>query len=536
MLVKELVTFHSFIQEAKFLAGKEGLNNKITDITVMEAPDFPNWVNGGEFVLSTFFSIKDDIAKQIDIIRQLSENGVAALGIKEGRYVDKIDPLVIQAANDCHFPLFSIKKETKFRHLIRLISKELINIPNDYTQDVIIFYDHMMRLAVSGASPEEICQGISEQSGYPCAIFSLTREKIAGKVIIDCQEDLEGQVVDEQTLINNLLDEFALNAKHVHSNSQEYRRSSFVVVGCPIQGELINILLFSKVNQWKNYESVLARFAANAIGSRFLEEHIQQNIEDRMISSFVDDVIFKEIDQGVFTSRADFFGWKIHDRFQAVVVRLVDEAEISEEAFRLLADRWYYQMKQVFPSVLSVVKKDEFIVLLSIPSDSLFNDPNYHKKKVKDVLSNLFYLSPMGEKIRIGVGSLFDDPLKLKVSYRQARSLIDLGKKREGDLWYSSDYLLELLLLQSRNLTEYQLMKEMILHPLCKNDQQNGTELLKSVQAVIEMGSLESAAEILYVHINTLRNRLKKVAEITGVNPLDAAGRLMFVTVLLDTV
>lgn len=56
-------------------------------------------------------------------------------------------------------------------------------------------------------------------------------------------------------------------------------------------------------------------------------------------------------------------------------------------------------------------------------------------------------------------------------------------------------------------------------HPL----QQSGGALLETLSAYLSTGrSLEGAARDLYVHPNTVRYRLRKVAELTGWDPLDA--------------
>ncbi|NTW39291.1 MAG: PucR family transcriptional regulator, partial [Cellulomonadaceae bacterium] len=50
-----------------------------------------------------------------------------------------------------------------------------------------------------------------------------------------------------------------------------------------------------------------------------------------------------------------------------------------------------------------------------------------------------------------------------------------------------------------------------------------GGSLLDTLTAHVEHGrSLEAAARVLYVHPNTVRYRLRKVAEVTGWDPLDA--------------
>jgi DNA-binding PucR family transcriptional regulator len=49
-----------------------------------------------------------------------------------------------------------------------------------------------------------------------------------------------------------------------------------------------------------------------------------------------------------------------------------------------------------------------------------------------------------------------------------------------------------------------------------------GTALLDTVMTYLEQGnSLEATARLLFVHPNTVRYRLRRVAEVTGWDPLD---------------
>jgi DNA-binding PucR family transcriptional regulator len=60
---------------------------------------------------------------------------------------------------------------------------------------------------------------------------------------------------------------------------------------------------------------------------------------------------------------------------------------------------------------------------------------------------------------------------------------------------------------------------EQAYRPLCAA----GGSLLETLSAHVEHGrSLEAAARVLYVHPNTVRYRLRKVADVTGWDPLDA--------------
>ncbi|HQY33690.1 helix-turn-helix domain-containing protein [Actinotalea sp.] len=60
-----------------------------------------------------------------------------------------------------------------------------------------------------------------------------------------------------------------------------------------------------------------------------------------------------------------------------------------------------------------------------------------------------------------------------------------------------------------------------------------GGSLLETLSAHVEHGrSLEAAARVLYVHPNTVRYRLRKVAEVTGWDPLDAREAYVLQTAL----
>lgn len=68
-----------------------------------------------------------------------------------------------------------------------------------------------------------------------------------------------------------------------------------------------------------------------------------------------------------------------------------------------------------------------------------------------------------------------------------------------------------------------------LLVPLVDHDKLNNGYLVPSLEAFLAPGNdISTAASQLYVHVNTLRNRLAKIAELTGANPLDETDRTNF--------
>lgn len=68
-----------------------------------------------------------------------------------------------------------------------------------------------------------------------------------------------------------------------------------------------------------------------------------------------------------------------------------------------------------------------------------------------------------------------------------------------------------------------------LLVPLVDHDTVNSAHLVASLEAFLAPDlDLATAANKLYVHVNTLRNRLAKIAELTGANPFDETDRINF--------
>lgn len=68
-----------------------------------------------------------------------------------------------------------------------------------------------------------------------------------------------------------------------------------------------------------------------------------------------------------------------------------------------------------------------------------------------------------------------------------------------------------------------------LLAPLVDHDRVNNSYLVASLEAFLAPGNdLTTAAGQLYVHVNTLRNRFAKIAELTDASPLDETDRINF--------
>src|SRR5450432_1422139 len=94
--VRELLDLPS-LAGSEVLAGIGGLDLLVTRINVMEVPDILPWVKPHELLLTTGFPLRDadtgqpfEAAALVELVEGLADRGVAALGVKAGRYLDAL--------------------------------------------------------------------------------------------------------------------------------------------------------------------------------------------------------------------------------------------------------------------------------------------------------------------------------------------------------------------------------------------------------------------------------------------------------------
>lgn len=120
--------------------------------------------------------------------------------------------------------------------------------------------------------------------------------------------------------------------------------------------------------------------------------------------------------------------------------------------------------------------------------------------------------------IAVGVGSVADDITGLRRSLVQARQACELGRRRGSGAVVSHDLSGShtlLLALQDQDVLDA--FRETILAPMEDYDAAHGGALVATLRTFLEAGGRwQETADLLHVHVNTLRNRLGRVESLTG--------------------
>lgn len=131
------------LRNSKVVAGHKGLDKNIRYVTVMEVPNIVKWLKGDDLLITSLYSIKDDIEKQCNLIRELSKSSCSCVAIKVGEYVDKIPEELKRIADECELPLIEIPYDLIYIDIIMSVmnlifeERDSDSIVQKYIKDII---------------------------------------------------------------------------------------------------------------------------------------------------------------------------------------------------------------------------------------------------------------------------------------------------------------------------------------------------------------------------------------------------------------
>lgn len=185
-------------------------------------------------------------------------------------------------------------------------------------------------------------------------------------------------------------------------------------------------------------------------------------------------------------------------------------------------------IEQYITSNLIFSYADKIIMLVagdkhSAPDNEWFQKINKNNSIIQK--NDLIIISPRIKNIT----KLFDSYIISKNTFRFFKRYCFNG------IFFSDNYLLANMLLQSSDTAEYIYLQEQIVKPLKHYDESHNADLFLTLINSLFNNTLEESAKSLHIHINTLRYRLNKVEEITNKNFFNINDRyLLMVACLLS--
>ena len=209
-----------------------------------------------------------------------------------------------------------------------------------------------------------------------------------------------------------------------------------------------------------------------------------------------------------------------YDDFTYDIYQQAPLQDAPEMMIELIKVRAHNTIKGTFNSaedICTSMAKDKFVVLHSITKDK--SDKYILEQTIEKCTKLESYLMKIGVRVTIGIGSIANNLLEIRNTYKDAWSALTIGKKIYGQqpmIFNIYDLYLEELI---SNVNNHISNKFVVTTLNSLKKQPDWDELSRTISAWCEASfNLSTTSKILHIHKNTLLYRLKKIERISGYN------------------
>ncbi|WP_274884073.1 sugar diacid recognition domain-containing protein [Vibrio harveyi] len=201
----------------------------------------------------------------------------------------------------------------------------------------------------------------------------------------------------------------------------------------------------------------------------------------------------------------------------AVVIELIaDNAPVSLSKVREVVDVLYRSEDKPLVAIMSM---NEIVVLKSLRSSSTSNSDQSVLERIQRRLT-----ANQIDDVRLAIGQYFDGAKQLPLSYQSAKQVLAVGRRShpEQTTLSFSEYRIPVLLAPLADSWQGEQLAQ-AMTSLASADKSG--QLVKTLEAYFHAnGNANDCANALFIHRNTLRYRLDKISEVTGISTHDFTG------------
>jgi len=526
------------LRGAKILAGKTGITKRITKVNVMEVPDIIEWVSKGEFLITTGYSIKDNICVLLELIPKLNEKGVAGLGIKVGRYIREIPGDIIELADKLGFPIIEVPFSVSHTDMISGILTEVIDDQMNMLIKIDGFNKEIMSIMVKGGNLKQIGQKLYDNIGNSLAIY----ENMKDNCEIFCDDDMDKNIIDkliyEHISFNNIKENAEIEGIY-KVNTDSILGRSVERVTIPILIEKVEygyIFIWIDKKPLTPLDNMLIDSYAHIIALDFVKKISLYTMESNYKLEFFDDLLSdNENRQKKAVEKAKIFNFHRELKHNVIIILLndlykenkltSDKLNYAQECISSLLFSISRITKLYKEKVVYVEKSDRILILYGCEaSKEIKGEGISFCERISTEILKKFGTS----QFAIGIGRPYEGVDKLWKSHDQAKLIVEkLSKTDTASIIHYDDLGLY------RILSFDGLQGELIefctdtIKPLLDYDKVNNSELVKTLKVYFQYdGNMKKISEKMYVHYNTIIYRLQKIKSIIGVDIENGDNRL----------
>ncbi|GAB4252022.1 MAG: helix-turn-helix domain-containing protein [Thermoleophilia bacterium] len=502
----------------RLVAGSRGLGTEVRGIHICEIPDPTPWLSRGDLLLTTGLAVYQDEALQVQLIRRLRLCGMAGLGVGVDIFMHETSPAMRAEAESLGLPLFEVPLEIPFKSITSLVFHSLHSTDFYQLRRSLSVQDRLLALLVEDRGLDHLVSTVAMLLSTSVIVFDRSGRVVSQahartKVTPELRDRVWQAYLEHGCRAPSLA---GLEVASHHAFLDEVRLGGRV--------EQVICLLYPLGESVSEMGRVVADYVRKLLALELHRRRDEVLLQMRMRAGLLDDILSGLGRAEDLQERLAHFGFSAGAPLTLLVCAIADFRPVlggkgdleTEEMiqrvkfdFKEQVDAFFSQRRVPF---ISVTKSDAVVVVVQSPSQ----EPRALRALGEDLRRHLAEQLPH-LPTTVGFGESYTDVTRLPQAFTQAREAKDarIGSGESTAVRLFSDLGPRVRSLENQSPERLDHFVKSTVGPLIAYDEERGEHLLETLKAYLAANrNVNRAAETLYIHPNTLRNRLHRIEEL----------------------
>lgn len=530
--VKELLELE-IMEGAKVIAGASGINRVIAKLNIMEVPDIINWVSKGEFILTTAYSLKDNVDLLTDIIYEFNKKQVAGVAIKTQRYITQVPKETLEVADEEGIPIIEIPYNVAFSTIISQVSEYIVSKQIATFQSLNKINNDLFMIMVNGGKTQDVLLKIHELLNKNT--ISITDYILDEKIIISKRNE------DKYLYDDILTVEKRKFTKNYHENEFVGDNSIYtrydMINGEKIKRHCIHVIIKgypnATINIWEDESEInniylkVLESASTLIALQITNRLSILEIESNHKLEFIENLLSLNIEKynkAIEKERMFNFNHKAENAVVLIKFKSENNKNASNIFFNKeirLSNAIDKLSRSLELNVLTGVK-DHYILLVVGSKTEYDSKQEKFEIQLNKFCSELIYKANnygIHEDFDVGASKTYINSIDIGKGYREALNCIDYLKYKNTRLMHFKNLGIYKILTNESIENELVDMYKDYIYELRKYDKDKNTNLVDTLKKYFEhSGNVKKISEDMYSHYNTIVYRVSRIKEILKID------------------
>lgn len=518
-----------FFKDFKVIAGHRGLDNQIQGLTVMDAPDGYKWTKGREFVISSgyMFASNPDCFEEYMKSAEIKRN--AAFGIKIGRFVKQLSPETIKFFDENNVPLIDIPSQYAWMEIFNALNVLVMNKNIAKFNIGKINSVNFSDLTYQVRKINTILTAIESEMNFPAMLYDLVNEKAyySSSKFKDLSKDLKTEDFwnpsfnfSKEILCDNLK-----MVRYRFFDGQYEKPYSWITIPINVAEKTRAYFVVMEATGVIDYFDQFAiRIGFVQLQAMYEQILVAQNIGDKGFSSFINNIATGKLsDRESILNKAYELNIDINNKYYIVIMEQKNH-DITLSGHKDIIMNNFRRSFRYNECRMSFVEDNKCILLYKIDENQshVQEIDSLYKKTIN--FSKRIELDLEKAQLIFGFSDILGDIYESERNYRRCLKALQIGPHLypHCNLWIYSQ--LGAFAWIDIKEDEFEIMKRDI-KALYESDVKD--ELIETLKTYIEHKmNFSLTAEKLFLHINTVRNRIEKISNLIDVDLNDTTSRM----------